>query len=841
MRTWTVAIIALAFLLGTLQPAQAAAPFGGATVQVNKDTSPPSAQQETTIAINPTNPSNLVAGSISWELGDGQCAAYASSDRGRTWSHQVLPDVPTFAAAGDPIVAFDANGTAYYLCMDLKGAPSNGRTQYVWRSTDGGAHWIGPTLAIGSPATDDDKGAMAVDDHPSSPYAGNVYVAATRNPGSDGDLRFASSTNGGLSFGLEQQVDDNAAIAFPASIAVGADGAVYVAWGNIVPCALPGGCTTAIRLEKSINGGASFGALAGGVPQPIRVGDIADGDEVRPYPGRGNGPGVIATHPTDPNIVYAVWAENVSGVDDSDVMFSRSLDGGNTWAPPLRVNDDVNPVGEFFSQFWPTLSVDPVTHEIDVVWYSDENDPDRTDGTPLVDVYFASSTDDGASFGHSVRVTPASSTPSGFFGDYIGIDALGGVAHPIWTDTTIGGDGDMDAATTQIGGADLRISKTAHPNPAFAGESVFFTIAVTNDGPADAFNSIVTETLPQGVTFVPGPDACLHGPAPGTLWCYLDKSLPAGASQSFDITLAIGEDLVYEAGGPVTLTNTATVESDQADPDPSDNTASDSTLVKAKADAAVVSLGAVAPPPAVIVGYPIALTLRTVITNDGPSSPVDVIVSRTATAPAGSTVSPTSSSTIASALARHELRTLDETFTIVCGAPGPQTFSFGSSLQLAKPGDVDPDLTNNAAVTSATVECFVPVAINIKPGSLSNPTNLHGTAPTGVLTTRAGEYGLPLAFDATTIDPTSVVFGPASLVFSLTGGAAAVHGAGHIEDVLERDEKTRDGDLDMVLQFRVSQSGLTAASTEACVRGAFTGPDGAEHVFIGCDSVRVVP
>jgi hypothetical protein len=107
-----------------------------------------------------------------------------------------------------------------------------------------------------------------------------------------------------------------------------------------------------------------------------------------------------------------------------------------------------------------------------------------------------------------------------------------------------------------------------------------------------------------------------------------------------------------------------------------------------------------------------------------------------------------------------------------------------------------------------------------------------------VLTTRAGEYGLPLAFDASLIDPLSVRFGPAPLA---VGGSTAIHGTGHLEDARELNEKTRDGDVDMVLQFRVGASGLTPASTEACVRGTFTAPGGAVHEFFGCDSVKVTP
>lgn len=138
------------------------------------------------------------------------------------------------------------------------------------------------------------------------------------------------------------------------------------------------------------------------------------------------------------------------------------------------------------------------------------------------------------------------------------------------------------------------------------------------------------------------------------------------------------------------------------------------------------------------------------------------------------------------------------------------------------------------------MECIVPVAINIKPGSFKNPINLKskGVIPVAVLTTAVGEYGLPLAFDATTILPLTVRFGPEPVVIA-GGGAREAHGRGHIEDAIERsDEVTKDGDFDMVLHFRTQESELTGTETKACVRGEF-GP--MHFIFHGCDLVTFVP
>jgi hypothetical protein len=215
-------------------------------------------------------------------------------------------------------------------------------------------------------------------------------------------------------------------------------------------------------------------------------------------------------------------------------------------------------------------------------------------------------------------------------------------------------------------------------------------------------------------------------------------------------------------------------------------------------------------------------------------------VARTATATANATVSPASTAHVESALGYQEQRSVDEQFQIKCTNGGPATFTFKNDIAPDKADDTDPNPVNNHAETSFTVECIVPVAINIHPGSFKNPFNLksNGVIPVAVLTTRAGEYGLPLAFNAAQIKPLTTRFAPKPVV-TAGGGAPEAHGKGHIEDAIERsDERTRDGDLDMVLHFETQRSSLTPGTTEACVRGRF-GPT--NMVFQGCDSLTRVP
>lgn len=422
-------------------PLELAPALGGVNILV---TGAANAQNETTIAINPNSPANLIGGANDYRNGPPNCGVYSSSDNGNTWTGATLPQVAGFTDAGDPGVAFDPDGHAYFLCLNFN-RDSMGRgiqlTQYIRKSSDGGLTWSAPVLAAGAfQANKDDKGHIAVDNGPSSPFRGNIYVSFTRL--NTGEIRFNRSTNGGASFAgcvpgpcADFAISNsNPGVVQGSNIAVGIDGAVYVAWADN-----NNGSTSRIVIDKSTNGGQMFGALSGGTNHVVRtftaIGNPDLSRSVRPL-SRANSFPVIATSPTDANVVYAVWAEKPAGTDDSDIMLARSADGGNTWSSPIRVNDDINPLGDFNSQFFPWMAVDPTDGSINIAWFDDRDDPNHTDGTPLVNDYFASSTDGGLTFSKNLRVSTQSSNTNAnfgsgsnqFFGDYNAVAARNGVA-----------------------------------------------------------------------------------------------------------------------------------------------------------------------------------------------------------------------------------------------------------------------------------------------------------------------------------------------------------------------------------------------------------------------------
>src|ERR1051325_1763090 len=72
-------------------------------------------QTEPTIAIDPTNPNNLIAGAND-DRAPSTLWAYVSNDAGMTWKNIELPPGPDWATiATDPSIAFNSNGFAYYL------------------------------------------------------------------------------------------------------------------------------------------------------------------------------------------------------------------------------------------------------------------------------------------------------------------------------------------------------------------------------------------------------------------------------------------------------------------------------------------------------------------------------------------------------------------------------------------------------------------------------------------------------------------------------------------------------------------------------------------------------
>lgn len=396
---------------------------------------------------------------------------------------------------------------------------------------------------------------------------------------------------------------------------------------------------------------------------------------------------------------------------------------------------------------------------------------------------------------------------------------------------------DRDAMLEAINTTDVGVTVSDSPDPVAAGTNLTYTFDVNNYGPNPSSKTRVTTTLPTDVTFASSSVACTS--VANTLTCDLGELL-TNTARSFTVTVSVAADAVFVNGGPKDITNTTSV-ANLSGPDPvtANNNASTSTQVVAVADLAVLGSSVVSPPTEVLIGNSVPVTVRSTVNNGGPSAPINATVTNTASASSGSSVTPPAPTAVA-ALELNTPRVIDSVFTLECAAPGSHTYTFDTSITPANAVDTDPDASNNTATSSVTVDCVVPVAINIKPGGSPNSINRNGAnVPLAVLTTNAGEYGLPLAFDAVKIDPLTVRFGTKSVLNS-GGGSYELHARGHIERSIELDEYTNDSDLDMVLHHPPSPaSGLMLSTTTACVKGEFTSGT-TRYRFFGCDAVRIV-
>jgi hypothetical protein len=409
----------------------------GANLDISNETGP---QSETAIAVNPSNPSQIVAGSN--EIFRLPERGYYSGDGGKTWTGIDLPLPPPLTSNGsdfasDPSVAWDTRGNVYvgYIVVfggNQKFASFNGTEMAVARSSDGGHTWAATYFNFNSgSAKFNDKPYIAVDDNLSSPYRDTVYAAWDNAGGSSSSsnaILVSRSTDGGVTF--SQPVFASATNGGPQAVIgadpfVSPDGTVHVAWNDIQH--------NFIAESSSTDGGLTFGPTQVVATKQLAFSAAVPAQSSRQalvYPACG----ADTSSGTFRGTLYCSWMDSTAS-NGTDIFLARSTDGGSTWSSPLRVNDD--PAGVANDQFNHWLAVDPVDGSVNLSWNDTRNDPTHVS----TDIYYARSTDGGVSFAPNVKVTSAMTNESccgadlgNQYGDYEGIAAYGGSIHPVWTD-----------------------------------------------------------------------------------------------------------------------------------------------------------------------------------------------------------------------------------------------------------------------------------------------------------------------------------------------------------------------------------------------------------------------
>jgi uncharacterized repeat protein (TIGR01451 family) len=121
--------------------------------------------------------------------------------------------------------------------------------------------------------------------------------------------------------------------------------------------------------------------------------------------------------------------------------------------------------------------------------------------------------------------------------------------------------------------ADLALTKTDDADPIESGDTFTYSLLVTNNGPQEAKDVVVEDSLPAGPTLL-STSGCAEDPI-GVPTCTLG-TIAAGASSGYTISVSTAPDAV------ATVRNQATVSSISVnDPDSANNVASEDTTINA--------------------------------------------------------------------------------------------------------------------------------------------------------------------------------------------------------------------------------------------------------------------
>ena len=352
---------------------------------------------------------------------------------------------------------------------------------------------------------------------------GTIYTVWHKN-GTDKNIMFSKSTDGGLTFSTDIKINDNEAVyplnngVYNSDIALDSNGNIYVVWHDYRSWVNDSSWESPVDvyLSKSIDGGLTWSS---DLKIPNRNA-IYYPWQFQPYIAIDQNNGNVYVSFTDYNSYY------VSGIYDyGDISVVRSTDGGATFEPAVKVDD----TGNTTTQLWSSIAVDSVsgnvyvvfedlrngdkdiylakstdygttfeanvlvndvitndqnepsvkvdsTGAVYVVWGDWKNDPAQTVEPYLNDIYIAKSTDDGVSFAASVRVTdePMNGTYSYTFPPRLSIDDSGTV-HIVWYDLRSGSsvcyydkssDGGLTFSTDSVVNDDAQ--EVAHALPKIA-------------------------------------------------------------------------------------------------------------------------------------------------------------------------------------------------------------------------------------------------------------------------------------------------------------------------------------------------------------------------------------
>jgi hypothetical protein len=451
---------------------------------VNTDCEGNAPHNETSIAVNPANPRNMIGSNNDYQLrlSSGGAVnetafsrAHVTFDGGQTWTSYPIR-YNGYIVTGDPAVAFDAGGNAYLATLGFLWSQGNGCCTnpdvLVAHSTDGGQTWSVPSRVVAGTGSFGSVGLFNDKEYITAWGNGNALVAWTEyNDGIGGSYIsspiFASVTHdGGNRWSTPVEISGSAAFCIGAqggnacnqsqgaTPVVAADGSLYVSWLNTAN--LTTGRDQYLVVKVDPNTGQR-------VAGPYKVADVFDG--FTDYPINIDGRqtyqdsqfrtwalGNLAADPTNASHLAVVWsdmrnsalpapADPYAAKTNSDVIVSQSFDGGATWSAPAAIaksGDQFMPWSVYDTSGRLRIgyfdrSYDPANHQYGYTLATEKNGGSLNFKFTQLTTVLSDPTQ-GTRWFSGRTPNPAFPHPTTFLGDYSGIAAAPNGAVALWTD-----------------------------------------------------------------------------------------------------------------------------------------------------------------------------------------------------------------------------------------------------------------------------------------------------------------------------------------------------------------------------------------------------------------------
>lgn len=359
------------------------------------------AANEPSIAVDPTNHNRMVIG---WRQFNSVTSNFRqsgygySSNDGMTWTFPGLLENNVFRS--DPVLGSDDSGRFFYLSL-LETFFDN-----MWRSLNGGQ-----TFTNLGPATGGDKQWFTIDSNPASMGHGFQYQCWSTGGNNYQGRQFSRSIDGGVTWNDPVNIPNSPAWGTPD---IDSNGNLFIGGVNLAT-----GQFWCVRSTNAKNGAVtpSFDQIT-----PVNLGgDIDYSDTINPAGLCGQLFLVVDRSGTSTNNnIYMMASVQPTGFTlGTDVMFVRSTNGGQTFSPPKRVNDD--PINHSKWHWFGTLAVAP-NGRIDSVWLDTRNAVNNTDSQ----LFYSYSTDAGVTWSTNVAASIAFNPFLGYpaqnkMGDYMTI------------------------------------------------------------------------------------------------------------------------------------------------------------------------------------------------------------------------------------------------------------------------------------------------------------------------------------------------------------------------------------------------------------------------------------